>query len=134
MVVLRTPFISSGCICIYDIGYYVCREAHFYTNSMVNAKLIMRSICCRKFACIRPFVYLYHKTGEDECESGKCSPQCSLLLLFFNDGSFVLVLLLCHSPYLVSTSDGNEFIFGLLIMCALSLQLTFSAVAEFLTV
>jgi hypothetical protein len=32
----------------------------------------MRTICCRKFACIRPYIYLYRKKdGAEEYESGE---------------------------------------------------------------
>ncbi|XP_076440032.1 uncharacterized protein LOC143279772 [Babylonia areolata] len=44
-------------------------EAHFYTNDSQAAKIVIRTICCRKFSVIRPFVYLYYKHEDGEIES-----------------------------------------------------------------
>lgn len=44
-------------------------EAHFYTNDSQAAKVLMRSICCRKFSAIRPFVYFYYMHEDGNVES-----------------------------------------------------------------
>ncbi|KAL8565052.1 hypothetical protein ACOMHN_003428 [Nucella lapillus] len=44
-------------------------EAHFYTNDSQAAKVVIRTICCRKFSAVRPFVYLYYKPEEGEIET-----------------------------------------------------------------